>query len=172
MTAHSASLTARRVLDELKKCGITHLVWLPDGETKVMYQAALNQHELALVPVCREGEAIAIAAGLMLGGKEPVVLHQNTGLFESGDSIRGLALELRLPLLLLISYRGWRRHAPMTDSAGIFTEPILDAWGIKHYLVETDEDVEIISIGYKEAHQTNKPVAILIGDECDHDGES
>jgi len=127
-----------------------------------MDDAMMSQHELTLVGVCREGEAIAIAAGLMLGGKEPVVMHQNTGFFESGDSVRGLALDLQLPLLLLIGYRGWRRDASMTDSAAIFTEPILDTWGIKHYLVETDRDAERISMGYKEAHETNKPVAILI----------
>ncbi len=163
MTA--TALTAHRVLDELKKCGITHIIWLPDSESRFMYEAMMSQHELTLVPICREGEAIAIAAGLMLGGKEPVVLHQSTGFFESGDSVRGLALDLQLPLLLLIGYRGWRRDAPMTDSAAIFLEPILDTWGIKHYLVETDRDVARISIGYKEAHETNKPVAILIGSE-------
>jgi sulfopyruvate decarboxylase TPP-binding subunit len=130
-----------------------------------MYEAIINQHEITLVPVCREGEAIAIAVGLMLGGKEPVVMHQSTGFFESGDSIRGLALNLKLPLVLIIGYRGWRRDAPLTDSAAIFIEPILDAWGIKHYLVETDEDVGQISVAYKEAHKTSKPVAILVGKE-------
>jgi len=161
----ATALTAHKVLDELRQCGITHIVWLPDSEAGFIYEAMMSQHELTLVPICREGEAIAIATGLMLGGKEPVVLHQSTGFFESGDSVRGLALDLGLPLLLLIGYRGWRRNAPITDSAAIFIEPILDAWGIKHYLVETDRDVERISMGYKEAHETNKPVAILIGSE-------
>lgn len=159
------ALTAHRVLDELKQCGITHIVWLPDSEAGFMYEAMMSQHELTLVPICREGEAIAIATGLMLGGKEPVVLHQSTGFFESGDSVRGLALDLGLPLLLLIGYRGWHRNASITDSAAIFIEPILDAWGINHYLMETDRDVGRISMGYKEAHETNKPVAILIGSE-------
>lgn len=161
----SKSLTAKRVLDELKKCGITHIVWLPDSEARFMYDVMVSQQDITLVPVCREGEAIAIAAGILLGGRKPVVLHQNTGLFESGDSVRGLGLELQLPLLILIGYRGWRRDTPITDSAAIFTEPILDTWGIKHYLVEADEDVERISTGYKEAHETKRPVAILIGKE-------
>ena len=165
MSTNNTSLTARKVLDELKKCGITHIVWLPDTEARFMYKTMTNQHELTIVPVCREGEALAIAAGLLLGGKEAVVLHQNTGFFESGDSIRGLALDLRLPLVILIGYRGWRRDAPITDSAALFTEPILDAWGIKHYLVETDKDVERISMAYREARETNKPVAVLIGKE-------
>jgi sulfopyruvate decarboxylase TPP-binding subunit len=128
-------------------------------------EAVVGQSDFNLVPVCREGEAIAVAVGLMLGGKEPVVVHQNTGFLDSGDSVRSLALDLQLPLLLLIGYRGWRRDSPLTDSAAIFTEPILDAWGIKHYLLETDADVERISLGFKEAHETQKPVVILIGRE-------
>lgn len=161
------SLTADRIVDELKKCGITHIVLLPDRENQFIYEALKNQPDFTLVPVCREGEAIAIATGLILGGKKPVVLHQNTGFFESGDSVRGLALDLKLPLLLLVDYRGWRHDSPFTDSAATFIEPILDAWGIKHYLVESDENVERISLGFKEANEFQKPVAILIGKEME-----
>ncbi len=142
---------------------MTHVVCLPDGESNSVYEAVTEQNEMTVVPVCREGEAVAIAAGLLLGGKTPVVLHQNTGFFESGDSIRGLALDLNLPLLMLIGYRGWRRDKPLTDSAAVFLEPVLDAMGINHYLVESPEDVSVVSRGFKEATDTQKPVAILIG---------
>ncbi|MDP3879053.1 MAG: thiamine pyrophosphate-binding protein [Dehalococcoidales bacterium] len=161
----TGSLTASRVFDEFRKCGITHIVWLPDSEARFMYEAMMDQQEITLIPVCREGEAIAIAAGLVLGGKRPVVLHQNSGLFESGDSVASLALDLKIPLLLLIGYRGWRRNMPMTDCAGILLEPTLDAWSIKHYLMVTDEDVEYISTAYREAQETSKPVAVLIARE-------
>ena len=50
----------------------------------------------------------------------------------------------------------------MTDSAGIFIEPNLAAWGIKYYVVDSDENVDRISSAYKEAHETQGPVAILI----------
>ena len=138
MNIHCESLSARGILREFKKCSITHIVWLAGSETRFMYKSMIRQRDFTLVPVCREGEAIAVAAGLIFGGKEPVVMHPNTGLFEAGDSIRGLALDLNLPLLLVIGYRGWQRHTPITDSAAIFTEPILNAWGIRHYLVETN----------------------------------
>ncbi len=165
MTTQKTHLTAARVLDELKKCGVTHIVWLPDSEAGFMYNAMMGQQEITLVPICREGEAVSIAAGLLVGGKKPVVLHQNTGLFEAGDSVRGIALDLKLPLLILLGYRGWKGGAPATDSAATYTEPILDTWGIKHYLIESDQDVAKISLAYKEAQKTNKPVAILIGKE-------
>ena len=130
-----------------------------------MYDALMSQREITPVPVCREGEAIAVAMGLILGGKKPVVLHQITGFYESGDSVRGLALDLQLPLLILLGYRGWQRERPITDSAAIYGEPILKAWGIKHYLVETDEDLPKISRAYQEAQEGKRPVVVLIGRE-------
>ena len=151
---------AKGILGEFRKCGITHAIGLSDSCLKTVFDLLLQQHEITLVPVCREGEAIGIAHGLILGGKVPVVLHQSTGFLESGDSVRGIALDYGLPLLLLLGYRG-RKHENR-DSAAIWIEPILDAWSIKHYLVETDADVGKISQAHKEAHETNKPVAILI----------
>ena len=158
MAVQETRLTGEKILDELKKCGVTHIVWLLGSELRFMYEAMISQKEITLVPFCREGEGVAIAAGLILGGKKPVVLYQNAGLYEAGDSLRLVSFELHLPLLMLIGYRGWRG----TDSAGIILEPTLDAWGIKYYLVQSDEDVGKISIGDKEAQETNKPVAILI----------
>lgn len=158
-------MTADRIVNELKKCGVTHIICLPDRDGQFLYEAIISQPNFTVVPVCREGEAIAIATGLILGCKEPVVLHQNTGFFESGDSVRGLGLDLQLPLLLLITYRGWRRDSPIKDSAAIFIEPILSTWGIKCYLVKTNEDVEKVSYAFKEAHDSQKPVALLIAKE-------
>lgn len=158
MAVQETRLTGEKILDELKKCGVTHIVWLLGSELRFMYEAMISQKEITLVPFCREGEGVAIAAGLILGGKKPVMLYQNAGLYEAGDSIRLVSFELHLPLLMLIGYRGWRG----TDSAGIILEPTLDAWGIKYYLVQSDEDVGKISIADKQAQETNKPVAILI----------
>ncbi|MBI2857973.1 MAG: hypothetical protein HYX90_02745 [Chloroflexi bacterium] len=165
MTTQPLNVSAKRVLDELKKCRVSHIVWLPDSEARFMHDAMMNQHDMTLVPVCREGEAIAVAVGLTLGGQRPVVLHQNTGFFESGDSVRGLGLDLKLPLLLLIGYRGWHPDTPLTDSRAVFTKPILRAWGVKHHIVETDQHVKRISAAYKETQDTKRPVAILIGTE-------
>ena len=169
MSRENEPLSADKVVEELKKCGITHIVYLPDRETKFIHDAVKDYPDFTIIPVCREGEAIAIAAGLILGGKEPLVMHQNTGFFETGDSVRSLALDIQLPLLLLIGYRGWQRRSPITDSAAVFIEPILDAWGIQHYLLETNADAWKISAGYVEAHETLKPVALLLGKEHEND---
>ena len=153
------------IISELKKNKISHVVWLPDSETNFMYQELLEDPEIDLVPVCREGETMAIAAGLWVGGKNPVVLIQNTGIMESGDSIRGLGLDVSQPLLMLIGYRGWDRHGVTRDSAAKFIEHLLHTWGINYYLVEEDQDAPRISLAAEEAARTSRPVAVLLGSE-------
>ena len=165
MTIHESVLHPIAIVEELKKNNFTHVVWLPDSETNFMYQLLTSDPSLDLVPVCREGETMAIAAGLWVGGKKPVVLIQNTGIFESGDSIRGLGLDINQPLVMLIGYRGWSRHGLTTDSAARYIEHILHAWGINYFLIETDEDADRISLAAEEAERTQKPVAVLVGSE-------
>ena len=159
------SLTPSVVLDRLKKNGVTHIVWLPDTETSFMYDQLVAEPTIHVVPVCREAESVAIAAGLWVGGQKPIAMIQNTGLFESGDSIRGLALDVGLPLVIMIGYRGWTRHGATRDSAARHTEPILHAWGINYYLVESDADADRMSLAFEEAERTERPVGCLMGAE-------
>ena len=165
MTTPEIVLHPAAIVAELKKNNFTHVVWLPDSETNFMFELLTREPSLDLVPVCREGETMAIAAGLWVGGKKPVVLIQNTGIFESGDSIRGLGLDVNQPLVMLIGYRGWSRHGVTTDSAALYIEHILHAWGINYFLIETDEDADRISVATEEAQRTQKPVAVLVGTE-------
>ena len=165
MTTQDAVIHPAAIINELKKNNVTHVVWLPDSETNFMFELLTGEPTLDLVPVCREGETMAIAAGLWVGGKKPVVLIQNTGIFEAGDSIRGLGLDVHQPLVMLIGYRGWSRHGVTNDSAARFIEHILHAWGINYYLIETDDDADRITLALAEAERDQKPVAVLVGTE-------
>jgi sulfopyruvate decarboxylase TPP-binding subunit len=55
--ADEAQLDPRLVLDEMKKNGVTHVVWLPDSETNFLYQLMEADPSLTLVPVSRVGLA-------------------------------------------------------------------------------------------------------------------
>src|SRR5690349_8237144 len=123
----------REVARALTHLGITDVVWLPDSAIGP-WEAELER-ALRLVRVCREGEAWAIAAGLYLGGRRPLVMIQNTGLFESGDALRNVLFDMKLPLQALIGYRSYL-VPDSPDSAKRFTEPILKAWGLDYVLIE------------------------------------
>src|SRR5919108_5199768 len=97
--ASTTNLSPETVLAEMKKHGVTHVVWLPDSETNWLYLLMKAEPSLTLVPVSREGLAFSTAAGLAVGGATPIILIQNTGLMESGDSLRGWGLGLNIPVV-------------------------------------------------------------------------
>ena len=123
--------------------------------------------------VTREGEAFAVASGLWLGGAYPVVVIQNTGLLESGDSLRGTAMRMGVPLLCLVTYRGYHKlpkqgGAPdeMTradvDSVAVVSEPTLDAWRVPYELYRSDDDQTRIARAAARAEAESRPVALLL----------
>ena len=161
----AALLRPETLVEEFKSNGVTHVVTIPDSETNYLYELMRVQPWLDIIPASREGETFAIALGLLVGGKVPVCLIQNTGMMESGDSIRGMAMDSGFPLVMVVGYRGWTRHGVITDSAARYTEPFLNAFRINYYLVEQDIDAPRISLAFKEARATKRPVAVLVGDE-------
>jgi sulfopyruvate decarboxylase subunit alpha len=161
----AAILRPETMVEEFKKNRVTHVVTIPDSETNYLYELMKKQPWLDVVPASREGETFSIALGLSIGGKVPVVLIQNTGMMESGDSIRGMALDAGFPLVMVVGYRGWTRHGVITDTAARYTEPFLNAFRINYYLLEQDSDGPRISLAFEEARATKRPVAVLVGDE-------
>ena len=143
------SLSPEIVLAEMKKHGITHVVWLPDSETNWLYTLMKADPTITLVPVAREGLAFSCAAGIYIGGGKPVILIQNTGLMESGDSMRGWSMGLNIPVVLMVGYRGYTRHGVNRDTAATYTEPFLNAFHIQYYLVENSGDAPRISVAFE-----------------------
>jgi sulfopyruvate decarboxylase TPP-binding subunit len=160
-----AALSPETVLAQMKKNGVTHVVWLPDSETNWLFLLMQADPSLTLVGVNREGLAFSAASGIYAGGKTPLILIQNTGLMESGDSMRGWAIQMEVPVVLVVGYRGYTRHGVNKDSAATYTERFLNAFNIQYYLVEQDADAERISNAFAEAQKTKRPVAVLVADE-------
>ena len=116
-----------------------------------------------------------------MGGGTPAVLMQNTGVFESGDALRGTAMRMRIPLLCLLTYRGYstlpaghRDRPPVTsvdgralsqpdvDSCARLFEPTLQAWGLPYDFLHDDTDVAKIRPTLDRAREREHPVALLL----------
>ena len=121
------------IVSALEAAGFTHLVWIPDSYLGT-WEAALRISRLAPIRVCREGEAVGLAIGLLLGGARPLVAVQCTGFFEAGDAIRNAAHDLKLPLKLIIGVRSERavRAGKSKDNCPHFAEKVVAAWDLPH----------------------------------------
>lgn len=83
------------------------------------------------VGAVREDIALGVAAGAHLAGKNPVVYMQNSGLGYSLEAFSSLQIIYRIPVLVLMSYRGpedqgWEEHRVM----GEHTEELLHLFGL------------------------------------------
>jgi sulfopyruvate decarboxylase TPP-binding subunit len=128
------------VVAALDAAGFTHLVWVPDSHFG-RWDDALAASRLAPIRPCREGEAVGIAAGLMLGGAKPLVVMQCTGFFEAGDAVRNVVHDLKLPLKLIVGVRSW--HAAQAgksqDNCPHFAERLVKAWDLPCEWAKSDE---------------------------------
>lgn len=152
------------VVAALKNAGVTHVVWVPDSDLGT-WDAALSAPDgIPLIRVCREGEAFAIAAGLWIGGKKPIVVIQCTGLFEAGDSLRNMIHDMGLPLFTIVGERSGKAYRTSTtaDTCPVFAEPILNAWKIPFRVLNDSHSVQDLIEEYRRAQAENRAGAVLI----------
>ena len=172
-------ISAASFLQVLESHGVTDVVGLPDNSSAALFSLLTGAGGIRLRGVTREGEAFALAAGLWIGGRRPIVLIQNTGLLESGDSLRGTAVRMRIPLVCVITYRGYTKmmralggvpagrdaallSRPDVDSVAVMTEPTLQAWGVPFELLESEADLPRLHAAFPQSEEQRAPVARLL----------
>ena len=145
--------------------GVTHVITVPDSTIGRWEPALEASDRLRVVRVCREGEAWAVAGGLFLGGAVPIVMIQCTGLFESGDALRNVLHDWKLPIFSVIGYRSYLNQDTIPgDTCLVFTEPVLDAWKIDYRLITTQEQIAAIREHYEACRVARTPGAALIAE--------
>jgi sulfopyruvate decarboxylase subunit alpha len=164
--AAANGVSSESVVEELLRLGFTDVVMIPDTESAQLFEAARECSDLRVISPTREGEGIAIAAGLWVGGNKPLVVIQNTGVMEAGDALRGCGVGPHIPLRLMVGWRGYagaQAGATPIDSAYPFTEPLLAAWDIPTWHLMGDQDIGNIELMDETASTTSLPAAVLTG---------
>ncbi len=158
--------SARKTVEKFQDLGFTHVLMIPDSESRLLYEAVEGDARIDLITPCREGESIAIAAGLWTGGQKPLLVIQNTGLMEAGDALRGCGLGPRVPLRMVVGWRGYggaKAGKSPIDSAYTYTEPLLDAWRIPSWRLMGDADIDTLERMDETAATTSHPAAVITG---------
>ena len=157
------------MIREIKRAAIRFVVALPDRTTcEHLLKPLLGDHELTVVQVCKEDEGISICSGLYATGRRALLLIQHTGLLDSINALRGVAVEGQNPVCLMVGLLQKEPGVAPTDSKhyGVrVVEPILDAMGIEHHLIEEPADVMKIVPAVEKAYERSAPVVLLIGRE-------
>ena len=156
---------SRAIYDALKAGGIRLMSALPETWLVHLIRMAEDDPEMTLVRLAKEEEGVGISAGAHLAGVKSAMLMQNHGFLASINGIVSCAQLYRIPLLMLISYRGeFGERDPWQTEGGGVTEDLLRRAA---HPVRVPRSIPSTSRRGSAKAQTladsaNKPVALLL----------
>jgi phosphonopyruvate decarboxylase len=143
---------------------------VPDTHQKTVL-AALDkepdkQRGIRVLTCATEDEANGIAAGLWIGGEPVVVMIQHAGLYASVNTLRGIAMDGKVPIFYLIGLLSREKDKDPRESRHSmvrYAEPLLDTFGVPHGRLEGPDDVHLIPEYYRLSRERRGPAVLLVG---------
>jgi len=159
-----STASSRTIYDALKDGGIRLVSALPETWLVHLIRMAEDDPDMTLVRLAKEEEGVGISAGAHLAGVKSAMLMQNHGFLASINGIVSCAQLYRIPLLMLISYRGeFGERDPWQTEGGGVTEDLLRALRIPYLMLDrADHVAHRIAKAQTLAYSSNKPVALLL----------
>jgi phosphonopyruvate decarboxylase len=115
------------------------------------------------VAAVREDAAVGVAAGAWFGGRRPVVLMQNSGLGTSLNALASLSLMYGLPVLLVVTWRGFGgKDAPEHILTGEISPKLLELLGVPYRVLAADSLDADLAWAATEMDARRSPVALLV----------
>ena len=139
---------------------------VPDTHQKSVLAALDKERTIRLLTCATEDEANAVAAGLWIGGEPCIVMIQHAGLYASVNTLRGVALDGRVPVFYMVGLLSRERDKDPRESRHSmvrYCEPLLDVFGVPHARLEGPDDVHLIPKYFRLAQERRGPTVLLVG---------
>ncbi len=155
---------SRLIYDALKTAGVRLMSALPETWLVHLIRMADEDPDMMLVRLAKEEEGVGISAGAHLAGVKSAMLMQNHGFLASINGIVSLAFLYRIPLLMLISYRGeFGEKDPWQTQGGGATEGLLQSLRIPYLRLDDPQHIaRRIQQAQTLAESALQPVALLL----------
>ncbi len=151
------------VVNALKEAGIDFVCWLPCSLLARIISILEDDENVKTVRVSREEEGVGICAGAWMAGREPALLMQNSGLGNSVNALCSLDLTYGIPVLLVMSHRGYLdEDIPAQVPMGKLAPKIVEDMNLHLHFVETPDDLDKIPAAWKTAKAAGEPVAVFL----------
>lgn len=151
-----------RITDDLVASRIEFVTTVPCKQLAGVIDEIDKRAEIAHIPSNKEDEGMGLCAGAWMGGKRPAIIMQNTALGVTLNTLATLTQFYRMPLPMLISYRG-ELGEPVACQVemAIHTKALLAQMHIPTYHFHDQADVAELPKILEYTFMCNKPVAIL-----------
>jgi len=149
--------------NNLKIKGYKSFIGVPCSFLKSLINYSINYCDY--IGATNEGEAIAIASGMYVGGGKSIVLMQNSGLANALSPLVSLNYTFKIPLLGFISLRGESglNDEPQHKLMGEITTDLLDLIKIKWKVLSSNQKDAKKQINEANSYiEKNKPFFFIV----------
>ncbi len=158
-----SAANSKLIYDALKACDVRLISALPETWLVHLIRLADEDPEMILVRLAKEEEGVGLSAGAHFAGVKSAMLMQNHGFLAAINGIVSFAHLYKIPLLMLISYRGtFGERDPWQTQGGNVTEPVLQALRIPYLFLDAPQSAPRIRQAQTLAESSLQPVALLL----------
>lgn len=154
------------LLSEAKARGFDFFTGVPCSFLTPIINRAISDRDTAYVGATSEGEAVAIASGAWLAGRETVVMCQNSGLGNTINPLTSLNHPFRIPTLMFVTWRGQPglSDEPQHELMGEITDVLIRDVGVGcAHLPETPDELgTALDVAKASMEERNLPYAFVV----------
>ncbi len=150
----------KEVVRSLKRARVDYVLNLPCGKIKSLIQHLRESFDF--ITLSREEEGVGISAGLYMAGRRPLMVIQSSGFGNCINALMSLTTCYKLPLPILISWRGvFGEKIEAQKPMGKALPKILKAMNIE-YTVFDGKNIDDIENFVAESYENNEIRAVLL----------
>ena len=154
------------IIGALKAANVEFVAAVPDISTSAGFLWPLSKDlDFRLIRLCKEDEGVSICSALAYCDRRAVLSMQSTGLLDSINAVRAIAVEYEQPVCMLVGLLGRNQALPLDDSQtyGVRIVPkLLAAMDVDYLIVDGEDDVAAIAPAIDAAYARSRPVVILL----------
>jgi sulfopyruvate decarboxylase subunit alpha len=170
MSLQAHSISASAAVAALQRNRVDHVVTVPDWVQLSLHQRLQDGVEgIRLLNCANENQTVTVAAGLTVGGKRPILMMQNQGLYNCLNTLRAVCLDAHIPMVFMVGQFG-REFSnfgqPTTTSRRTMVamaEPLLKAINVPFHCMESEADLPLIDKAFEQAEGQRTAVVLLVG---------
>ena len=155
--------SSKTFVEKLQGNGFDFFTGVPCSLLSGLIAQLETDREVGYIPSVREDAGVGLCAGAYMGGKQPVLLMQNSGFGYSLNAFTSLNLIYKIPVLVIMSWRGCGgKDAPEHIIMGEINEPLLETSGMEYAVLEENNLDQVLVAALKKIKDEKVPYTLLV----------
>lgn len=156
-------LSSKIFIDKLRENGFDFFTGVPCSLLSGLIAELEADKEAGYIPSVREDAGVGLCAGAYMGGRQPVLLMQNSGFGYSLNAFTSLNLIYKIPVLVIMSWRGCGgKDAPEHIIMGEINEPLLATSGMEYSVLDENNADQVLAKAVKKINGEKVPYTLLV----------